>query len=209
MSSKGFLLYTAMLVVFVLFPGGCASDPEEAAGALYERQVDGNLFDTTPVRGELKPLELRRGSFVYRCTECHNDFQNEGRQEELKGEHAEIQARFNHGLNTICLNCHHPRERTAYVDHDGSAIPSEHPERLCAKCHGPVYREWQLGIHGRQNGYWNRTKGPRSKLVCTQCHDPHHPAFALMTPDPPPDFSRLEKKRPEQHVDTGAPLAPH
>lgn len=174
-----------------LLTSGCAP-VVPPADALYERQVDGEVFDTTPVRGELKPLVLKRGSFEYRCSECHNDFTSPQRQNPEIPEHAAIVARFDHGMNTLCVNCHNPTDRNSYIGHEGNAIPATEPARLCAKCHGPTYREWEVGIHGRQNGSWERDNPARVKLLCIQCHDPHHPEFAPMAPDPPAPHSRFD-----------------
>lgn len=41
---------------------------------------------------------------------------------------------------------------------------------MCAKCHGPRYREWQQGAHGRSNGYWDNTRGESRRLGRTECH---------------------------------------
>ena len=54
-----------------------------------------------------------------------------------------------HGNNRFCLNCHHPTNRKAFVDYDGSEIAEADVVLLCAKCHGPTYRDWQAGVHGR------------------------------------------------------------
>lgn len=180
---------------------GCGSreEPGEAKAALYAREVQGNLFDTTPVRGDMKPLRYARGSFTYRCSECHTDFEPAPVQEALQGEHAGIQATLDHGRNTRCLNCHHPENRNAYVAHDGSEIPADQPAQLCGKCHGTILADWEAGVHGRQNGYWDRSIGPRTKLMCVQCHDPHAPAFRPMTPDAPPVYSRFAAKPPAAH----------
>jgi hypothetical protein len=139
----------------------------------------------------------RRTGFEYRCSECHTDFENPVREGGDGGEHTEIYTIFEHGLNTRCINCHHQEDRNAYVDHDGSPIAADNPTRLCAKCHGPMYRDWEAGIHGRQNGSWQKDSPVRTKLLCVQCHDPHNPAFKSMAPDPPPIYSRLEAVRPQ------------
>lgn len=162
---------------------------------LYERPIAGEVFDTTPVRGPVKPLVHHRGSFEYKCSECHKDFTSPPRQNAEIPEHADINARFDHGLNTFCVNCHNPVDRNTYVAHDGSAIPSTEPALLCSKCHGPTYREWQVGIHGRSNGGWERGNPERKKLLCIQCHDPHQPKFAPMKPDPPAILSRFDRRR--------------
>ena len=62
-------------------------------------------------------------------------------------------------INTRCFNCHHPTNRDVFVDDHGDEIPWDQPQLLCAKCHGPVYRDWQHGSHGRTNGYWDHTQG--------------------------------------------------
>jgi hypothetical protein len=183
------------LIALALGLGGwsCSLETPTDATTLFERKVAANVFDITPVRGELRPLRLRRIGFEYRCSECHNDFESPRRQDELRGEHSDIV--FNHGMNLYCLNCHHSTNRDVYVDHDGSEIPPDEPVRLCAKCHGPTYREWELGIHGRQNGYWDTSKGERAKLRCIQCHDPHQPVFQPMKPEPAPARSRFAAHR--------------
>lgn len=188
---------TATFVSLLLFAAlsllpGCSA-PTPGSGELYLRAITGEVFDTTPVRGEFKPLRNRRTGFEYRCTECHADFTSLRRQHDLPGEHAAVYGAFNHGLNANCLNCHNPIDRDAYADSDGSSIPADQPARLCAKCHGPIYREWETGIHGRQNGFWDERFGPRRKLLCVQCHDPHNPRFAPLTPDPPPAPPRIQR----------------
>lgn len=62
---------------------------------------------------------------------------------------------------------------------------------VCAKCHGPVYRDWQNGSHGRINGYWDRSRGPQTRRRCIECHDPHAPPFAPLAPAPGPSTLRM------------------
>ncbi len=189
----------ALTFVFV----GCSPSPEPAvAASLYVRHVAGNVFDTTPVRGEFQPLNYKKAGFSYRCTECHFSIQPPIRQNPLQSEHANIV--LDHGLNTNCMNCHHPGNRDVYVDHEGNEIPADQPARLCSKCHGPIFREWEAGIHGRQNGYWDTSKGSRTKLFCVQCHDPHSPKFKSMAPLPPPQRTRFSALTRE-HIRDVAP----
>jgi hypothetical protein len=168
------------------------SDGGNPEGALYARVVEGNVFETVPVRGDFEPLRNRRTGFEYKCSECHTSIDSAPRSESDGGEHAAIYAAYEHGENTTCVNCHHTEDRNAYVAHDGTIISAENPAQLCGKCHVSTYREWKAGIHGRQNGYWDTSRGPQTKLMCVQCHDPHRPKFTLMTPDPPPIRSRLK-----------------
>jgi len=159
---------------------------------LYKRDVSGGLFDITPVRGAVRPLRLHRDGDEYECTTCHDTFAGDQNEAALKDEHKDIS--FDHGLNQRCLNCHNAKNCQTYVNYDGSEIPTDQPTRLCAKCHGPLYREWLIGIHGRTNGYWDPSRGEQKKLDCIQCHDPHHPRFQPMTPEPPPLLTRFDTR---------------
>lgn len=184
---------------------GCFREPV-APDDLYVRDVSGDVFDTAAVRGEYLPLRNRRTGFEYKCSECHTDFKSPTRQQDMQGEHKAIYDAFDHGMNTRCINCHHLEDRDSFVNHDGSPIPASEPALLCAKCHGPTYRDWETGIHGRQNGHWDAKFGARPKLLCVQCHDPHHPKFAPMAPEPPPPYSRFAKT--PTHDDNPEPVSP-
>ena len=188
---------TAVGLTALLALLSCGVQDQPPSGALYERVVLGNVFDTTPVRGEFRPLRLRRSGFEYRCSECHEDLESPGRPGKLQAEHSDLI--FDHGRNLNCLSCHHPDNRNTYVDQYGGEIPADQPALLCSKCHGPTYRDWDIGVHGRQNGYWDTAQGERSKLLCIQCHDPHQPRFTEMKPDPPPHYSRLEHSKKRLH----------
>lgn len=158
------------------------------AAVLHAREKSSKFaivtVDLSPVRGEVKPLRLRRTGFTYKCSECHKSFETVRRSERLVAEHTDLE--LDHGSNDYCLNCHHPTNRNVYVDHDGSEIPADEPARLCGKCHGPVYRDWRNGVHGRRTGFWNLTMGSSKRLLCIQCHDPHKPKFGSLAPLPGP-----------------------
>jgi hypothetical protein len=140
--------------------------------------------DYLPIRGEIQPLRLQRGGFTYNCNECHRVFESVEGRKRLIAEHTDIN--LNHGANDYCFNCHHRSNRNAYAAHDGSEIPSTQPARLCGKCHGLVYRDWENGVHGRKSGYWDGTQGNNKQLLCIQCHDPHSPKFPSLKPMPGP-----------------------
>lgn len=136
-------------------------------------------LDKTPPRKTLG-LDLVRNGWTYNCMECHKLLQPRWHYDRPLNEHKDI--KLDHGNNRFCLNCHHPTNRNAFVDYDGSEIPEADVVLLCAKCHGTTYRDWKAGVHGRQNGYWNATLGQKTRLRCIQCHDPHSPKFKPMTP---------------------------
>lgn len=88
--------------------------------------------------------------------------------------------------NSSCFNCHNPAKLDQLVTRDGTALKLEQATLLCASCHGPTYRDWEAGIHGRTTGYWRRDLGPATRDGCTSCHDPHAPAFPALIPLPGP-----------------------
>lgn len=140
-------------------------------------------LDKTPPR-QTTGLNLVKMGWSYDCMECHRALDSKWHRDKPLVEHENIH--LDHGNNRFCLNCHHPTNRNVFVDYDGSEIPEKDVVLLCAKCHGPVYRDWEAGAHGRLNGYWDTDKGPQTRLRCIQCHDPHSPVFKPLHPLPPP-----------------------
>jgi hypothetical protein len=136
--------------------------------------------------------------------DCHRIIPSPAETLRRLTQHTEIQ--FNHGINTRCFNCHHPTNRNAFVDDFGHEIPWDQPQQLCAKCHGPVFRDWQAGSHGRSNGYWDITRGQQRRLRCIECHDPHTPPFAPMAPAPGPTTLRMGPQEPAAHGGKRDPL---
>lgn len=180
----GAALASSSLAALFCFADTPKSEASGKSGpAIFLGTDEDTHLDKTPPRLETG-LDLKRMGWTYDCMECHRHVDKpETFQREMKVEHENIV--LEHGNNRYCLNCHHDVNRNAFVDYDGSEIAQENVTQLCAKCHGPKYRDWQAGVHGRQNGYWDETRGPKVKLRCIQCHDPHKPAFAPIKPMPP------------------------
>lgn len=88
---------------------------------------------------------------------------------------------YNHGSLT-CLSCHNPENYDTLRLADQSEIPYTDVMSLCAQCHGPQFRDYQHGAHGGMEGYWDLTKGGRTRNNCIDCHDPHAPRFPMMQP---------------------------
>ena len=156
-------------------------------------------LDKKPVR-ETKGLDLTRMGWSYNCMDCHKLIQAKWHHTQFV-EHKNI--KLDHGANRFCLNCHHPKERNAFADYDGSIIPEENVVQLCGRCHGPAYRDWKAGVHGRKNGFWLKEKGPQTQLRCIQCHDPHSPKFKpikpLKAPTYPARAAQSDKKKNAAH----------
>lgn len=190
---------TAGFAVVALVRGLVAGDPPVATSALPAAGVVTNLpvvarppatqpevglpsdthLDKTPPRKTVG-LDLVRNGWTYNCMECHKLTQSRWHYDRPLNEHRDL--KLEHGNNRFCLNCHHATNRNAFVDYDGSEIAQKDVVLLCAKCHGPIYRDWEAGVHGRQNGFWKVDLGPKTKLRCIQCHDPHNPKFHPMPP---------------------------
>ena len=103
-----------------------------------------------------------------------------------------LNIKLQHGEFQWCLNCHATDERNYLKLINGDIISFEESYRLCGQCHGLIYRDWKLGIHGRRVGKWN---GKKLYLLCVHCHDPHSPKFRKIIPkDPPrrPNYGRWE-----------------
>ncbi|MDC0935999.1 hypothetical protein OAS39_06910 [Pirellulales bacterium] len=88
---------------------------------------------------------------------------------------------FRHG-NLTCLSCHNPRNYDTLHLADGSSVEYAEVMTLCAQCHGPQTRDYQHGAHGGMTGYWDLSRGPRTRNNCVDCHAPHAPQFPAMIP---------------------------
>lgn len=174
-----------------VLPKVAKPDPSQPRTGLDE---DRHLKKEPPRR--TKGLDLVKLGWTYNCNECHRLLEPRWHWDRPMVEHEGI--RLNHGNNRFCLNCHHPKNRNAFVDDDGSEISQDNVVQLCARCHGVVFRDWEAGVHGRRNGHWDVTKGDRTQLRCIQCHDPHDPKFKAMTALPGPTYpARAAGARPE------------
>lgn len=179
-----------LLALFLLL-GACAVDQPTATGTtLAEPPIAPMQHESAPIRGDVPPLAFVVDEDFFPCSTCHEGFEGDMSELTLENTHANIT--FDHGRNVRCLNCHNPANSEAYVDHDGSEIPADNPTLLCAKCHGPHYREWTLDVHGRVGDFWDQRFGEQQKLSCVQCHDPHRPRFPTMAPERAPVYTRFD-----------------
>ena len=102
-------------------------------------------------------------------------------------EHSDIvMAHGQHGRNNNCFNCHNEQNLLLLQTRDGRQLKLENCPPLCGSCHGPTYRDWEAGAHGRTGGFWKKEAGQTTRLICADCHDPHSPRIGTRTPLPPP-----------------------
>jgi hypothetical protein len=128
------------------------------------------------------------------CVSCHGAGKPVKLETDPKGNtiippaHAQdlLMAHGQNSRNNACFNCHDPAKLNQLVTRDGTRLKLADATPLCASCHGPTFRDWEAGIHGRTTGAWDRTSGSTTRLECASCHDPHAPAFPRMIPLPGP-----------------------
>jgi hypothetical protein len=193
-------------VTLLVFAGVFFFDPLPFSSPVPPAQhVALSTIDTRPVRQTDLTPRYQVAVFDYRCSECHAIIPapTSDRYRTVT-QHQEI--RLEHGINTSCLNCHHPTNRDTFVDDVGGEIPWNQPQLLCARCHGPVYRDWQHGSHGRTNGYWDTSRGDQTRRRCIECHDPHRPPFVALHPAPGPRTLRLGPRKLAEHDGPHNPL---
>ena len=195
------LVWGGLAGLFVVDPWPYRKPYAEAA--LVSRQ----MIDAATVRTPTLNPVVSIAGFSYQCAECHGLFPSRPESDRLLFQHRHIV--LDHGINKRCLNCHNLEDRNTFSANRTQTLPYDQPQLLCAKCHGPVYQDWLHGVHGRTNGFWDRSRGPLDRRQCTECHDPHAPAFASMAPAPGPNTLRMgdQNREPLQHGESGNPLS--
>lgn len=93
--------------------------------------------------------------------------------------------KYAHGELT-CLSCHNATNYDTLRLADGRGLEFTDVMTLCGQCHGPQLRDYRHGAHGGMTGYWDLSRGPRTRNNCVNCHDPHSPKYPLARPVFPP-----------------------
>jgi len=120
---------------------------------------------------------------IFPCSDCHEPDDDVDREpHEFTLEHESIVLHHDEA-NRWCLDCHDAQQRDFLHLADGTLIEFNESYRLCGQCHGTVFRDWKVGIHGKRTGDWN---GDKHYLLCVHCHDPHSPSFKPIHPFPAP-----------------------
>ncbi|RJQ56875.1 MAG: hypothetical protein C4526_00540 [Nitrospiraceae bacterium] len=121
-------------------------------------------------------------SELFPCSSCHAGMEPNILKRELTF-HGEVKIIGHAEHERWCLDCHDARDRDKLRLINGSTVGFDRLFRLCGQCHGPTYRAWRAGVHGKRTGRWD---GQKQYYLCSSCHDPHSPRFKALAPEPPP-----------------------
>lgn len=156
--------------------------------------VDPKFTATTTIRTSYVELIRQKADLSdFDCYACHE----KGKPPPLRfdtnmnllipEEHSNIvMAHGAHNRNNNCFNCHDEHNLLLLQTRDGRELKLEESAPLCGSCHGPTYRDWEAGVHGRTGGFWNRDLGPMRRQICVDCHNPHKPKIPPRAPAPGP-----------------------
>ena len=158
-------------------PGFLETKPwRQTYADLLKAKEDMSDFDCYSCHERNKPLPLH-------LDEKHNVI--------IPKEHENIKmGHGSHNRNDLCYNCHSETNLLALVVRDGRDLKFADSTQLCGSCHGPTYRDWEAGAHGRTSGYWDRSRGENQRLLCANCHNPHNPSIPTRVPAPGPHALR-------------------
>jgi hypothetical protein len=157
--------------------------------------VDRSLLRIGPTRQrQSDPPTIFVGGFDRHCMECHRFFPAARETARQLVQHTHIV--MDHGLNDRCANCHDRLDANRLTTRSGETVSFSESDEMCAKCHGPTYRDWQRGMHGKAIGYWDAARGEGQRFMCVDCHDPHAPAFPPLQPLPGPNTLRMDLRAP-------------
>jgi hypothetical protein len=167
--------------------------------------VDPSVLDATPFRQSYADLVRAKEDLSdFDCYACHDKRTpptlkfDENHSIIIPDEHENIEMSHGpHHRNDVCFNCHNEQNLLTFQARDGRELRFQDSSALCGSCHGPTFRDWEAGVHGRTSGYWDRTKGEALRLDCVNCHDPHSPQIPTLQPAPGPYQLRPDPRPPK------------
>ncbi len=182
------VVFLGLTAAFLLAPGGRPHARESIP------LVDTNFLSTATVRqsyGEL--IRLKADLSDFDCYACHERGVtpvlrfDTNQNVIIPKEHGNIvMGHGSHNRNNNCFNCHDERNLEQFQTRDGRALKLSDNTHLCGSCHGPTYRDWEGGAHGRTGGFWGAAFGETTRRDCVECHDPHSPHLPGRAPAPGP-----------------------
>jgi len=133
------------------------------------------------------------------CSTCHSTRKPNTKNKTTAGlNEFHIGMKFSHG-KVSCLSCHNSDDYDALKLADGRRVEFVDVMTLCAQCHGTQTKDYNHGAHGGMNGFWDTTRGPRTRNNCVDCHHPHAPQFPKMQPTFKPKDRFLDDQKKAAH----------
>lgn len=156
--------------------------------------VDLAFIDTATARKSYSDLKSAGADLSdFDCYGCHEKkkppvlrFDNDHNLIIPKEHESIVMGHGRHNRNNNCYNCHDEQNLEQLQTRDGRALSFADSTPLCGSCHGPTYRDWEAGAHGRTSGAWNHETGAFKRQNCVSCHNPHSPKFPGRHPAPGP-----------------------
>jgi len=156
--------------------------------------VDDVFTNTATVRMSGKELAAADEDVSgFDCYACHEEgkelkleFDDEGGIVLPEDHNDLVMGHGRHRRNDNCFNCHNEENLRLLQTRDGRQLELMNSTPLCGSCHGPTYRDWEAGAHGRTGGTWTRAEGVFTRRDCVSCHNPHSPRFPSIAPAPGP-----------------------
>jgi hypothetical protein len=163
--------------------------------------VDAKFLETTPWRQTYADLlKAKEDMSDFDCYGCHEKNKpppikfDEKQMIVIPKEHKNlVMGHGSHDRNNLCYNCHNEQNLVTLQVRDGREVKFDNASPLCGSCHGPTFRDWEAGAHGRTSGFWDRSKGDIKRLQCANCHDPHSPRIPSRNPAPAPHGLREDQ----------------
>ena len=125
----------------------------------------------------------------YPCGSCHTKPVEKPQQERISKRWSHLNIQLTHGQTTgmDCQSCHNYDNLQTLHLQNGQTTSFDHSYQLCRQCHFQQANDWAGGAHGKRLAGW---RGKRVIKNCTDCHNPHAPAFDQRIPLKSPTIPR-------------------
>ena len=110
------------------------------------------------------------------CSSCHDAPLRETRIGDIDNRKSHMDIQLKHAADAImnCQTCHNYQDMQSLVLLNTESLDFNHSYQLCSQCHFEQAQDWAGGAHGKRLAGW---QGRRVVFNCTDCHNPHSPAF--------------------------------
>jgi hypothetical protein len=169
-------------------PASFESDPSEllalkTTSALPAQNVTGP--NQTPFYVNKRTEHITQ----YPCASCHTKPIEKPQRERISQRWSHLNIQLTHGQTTglDCQSCHNYDNFEQLQLQNGQTTTFDHAYELCRQCHFQQANDWAGGAHGKRLAGW---RGKRVINNCTDCHNPHAPAFDQRIPLKSPTIPR-------------------